>query len=454
MNKALWSKKALAIPACAAIVIGGVTLVATPANADPADLKVTSQSVDGRVLTVTGTGTAGDNIQLDEDFRATRHPIAASGAWTITYTIPGTSTDATQYTITQTRPNGLNEDGQTTITAAADKPFAITGQSVSGRTLTVTGTGDDADTVNFDVGFPVRRTPISADGTWTLSYDIPGTDTDQHTYTINEQRPNLSTVASLTVTAAAEKAQAEFSVTSPDDGATLTSRTVTFTGTGREGDQVNVLDAAGDRLGGFSNFVRVGADEKWTLDVTFADDAAQQQKVTVADVRGGGNGGQAQLTLNLPAATPASQFTLTTPKDGSTVDSRTVTFTGTGTVGDLVNVLDADGNRAAPQVLVQADGSWTTTGTFSDSAALVQDLSVNQVGGGQGQGDIDFTITLPAVEGTPGTGTPGTGTPGTGTGTTPTTGTPVTSTPTTGGGTSTGTTPTRTPVGTLPVVSG
>jgi len=458
MNKALWSKKALAIPACAAIVIGGVTLVATPANADPADLKVTSQSVDGRVLTVTGTGTAGDNIQLDEDFRATRHPIAASGAWTITYTIPGTSTDATQYTITQTRPNGLNEDGQTTITAAADKPFAITGQSVSGRTLTVTGTGDDADTVNFDVGFPVRRTPISADGTWTLSYDIPGTDTDQHTYTINEQRPNLSTVASLTVTAAAEKAQAEFSVTSPDDGATLTSRTVTFTGTGREGDQVNVLDAAGDRLGGFSNFVRVGADEKWTLDVTFADDAAQQQKVTVADVRGGGNGGQAQLTLNLPAATPASQFTLTTPKDGSTVDSRTVTFTGTGTVGDLVNVLDADGNRAAPQVLVQADGSWTTTGTFSDSAALVQDLSVNQVGGGQGQGDIDFTITLPAVEVTPGTGTPSTGTPGTGTGTgtgtTPTTGTPVTSTPTTGGGTSTGTTPTRTPVGTLPVVSG
>ena len=456
MNKALWSKKALAIPACAAIVIGGVTLVATPANADPADLKVTSQSVDGRVLTVTGTGTAGDNIQLDEDFRATRHPIAASGAWTITYTIPGTSTDATQYTITQTRPNGLNEDGQTTITAAADKPFAITGQSVSGRTLTVTGTGDDADTVNFDVGFPVRRTPISADGTWTLSYDIPGTDTDQHTYTINEQRPNLSTVASLTVTAAAEKAQADFSVTSPDDGATLTSRTVTFTGTGREGDQVNVLDAAGDRLGGFSNFVRVGADEKWTLDVTFADDAAQQQKVTVADVRGGGNGGQAQLTLNLPAATPASQFTLTTPKDGSTVDSRTVTFTGTGTVGDLVNVLDADGNRAAPQVLVQADGSWTTTGTFSDSAALVQDLSVNQVGGGQGQGDIDFTITLPAVEVTPGTGTPSTGTPGTGTGTgtTPTTGTPVTITPTTGGGTSTGTTPTRTPVGTLPVVSG
>ena len=452
MNKALWSKKALAIPACAAIVIGGVTLVATPANADPADLKVTSQSVDGRVLTVTGTGTAGDNIQLDEDFRATRHPIAASGAWTITYTIPGTSTDATQYTITQTRPNGLNEDGQTTITAAADKPFAITGQSVSGRTLTVTGTGDDADTVNFDVGFPVRRTPISADGTWTLSYDIPGTDTDQHTYTINEQRPNLSTVASLTVTAAAEKAQAEFSVTSPDDGATLTSRTVTFTGTGREGDQVNVLDTAGDRLGGFSNFVRVGADEKWTLDVTFADDAAQQQKVTVADVRGGGNGGQAQLTLNLPAATPASQFTLTTPKDGSTVDSRTVTFTGTGTVGDLVNVLDADGNRAAPQVLVQADGSWTTTGTFSDSAALVQDLSVNQVGGGQGPGDIDFTITLPAVEVTPGTGTPSTGTPGTGT--TPTTGTPVTSTPTTGGGTSTGTTPTRTPVGTLPVVSG
>ncbi len=88
MNKALWSKKALALPACAAILVGGLTLTASPANADPADLSVTSQSVSGRVLTVMGTGTPGENIQLDEDFRNTRHAIASDGKWTITYTIP------------------------------------------------------------------------------------------------------------------------------------------------------------------------------------------------------------------------------------------------------------------------------------------------------------------------------------------------------------------------------
>jgi len=364
MNKALWSKKALALPACAAIVIGGITLVATPANADPADLSITSQSVTGRVLTVNGTGTPGENIQLDEDFRNTRHAIGTDGKWTITYTIPGTDYASNTYTIEQLK--GLNQDGSKTITAAAQQPvqaFAVKGQSVTGRVLTVNGVGDPADTVNFDVGFPVTRTPINADGTWTISYTIPGTDTDAHTYTINEQRPNLSTAASGTVTARAE------------------------------------------------------------------------------------------------AATPVSTFSLTTPKDGSTVASRTVTFTGTGTPGDLVNVLDADGNRAAPQVLVAADGTWTTTGTFSDSAARVQDLSVNQIGGAQGQGNIEFTITLPAVAVDPGTGNPGTGTPGTGNPGTgnPGTGTPGAGTPTTGtpaagrpaAGTGTGTV-----VGTLPVVSG
>jgi hypothetical protein len=444
MNKALWSKKALALPACAAIVIGGITLVATPANADPADLSITSQSVTGRVLTVNGTGTPGENIQLDEDFRNTRHAIGTDGKWTITYTIPGTDYASNTYTIEQLK--GLNQDGSKTITAAAQQPvqaFAIKGQSVTGRVLTVTGVGDPADTVNFDVGYPVTRTPIKADGTWSISYTIPGTDTVAHTYTINEQRPNLSTAASGTVTASAQPQVQAFAI----KGQSVSGRVLTVNGVGDPADTVN-FDVGYPVLR-----TPINADGTWTISYTIPGTDTDAHTYTINEQRANlSTAASGTVTARAEAATPVSTFSLTTPKDGSTVSSRTVTFTGTGTPGDLVNVLDADGNRAAPQVLVAANGTWTTTGTFSDSAAQVQDLSVNQIGGAQGQGNIEFTITLPAVAVVPGAGNPGTGNPGTGT---PVTGAPVAGTPVAGNGPATGVaTGIGKVVGTLPVVSG
>ncbi|WP_288468537.1 hypothetical protein [uncultured Curtobacterium sp.] len=405
MNKALWSKKALALPACAAILVGGLTLTASPANADPADLSVTSQSVSGRVLTVMGTGTPGENIQLDEDFRNTRHAIAADGKWTITYTIPGTDTTSKTYTIEQL--NGLNQDGSVQITAApqqAAPEFAVTNHTVSGRTLTVTGTGTPGLTVQVDPpNGGVNRVRIPADGNWTLTYEIPDSaGTETRTYRILEQNNGFQTQAEASFTAAAEAQQAAFSVTSPANNSTVGSRTVTFTGTGQQGDSINLLNPNGDRLTG--NVV-VGANQTWSATVTFPNSAARQQAVRVTDVRGGSGAGDTTVNITLPAVAPADQFSLTSPTDGSTVASRTVTFTGTGTPGDLVNTLNEAGDRVAPQVLVGEDGTWTTTGTFSDSAAVVQNLSVNQIGGAQGQGEVNFTINLPAAT-TPPAATP------------------------------------------------
>lgn len=414
MNKALWSKKALAVPACAAIMIGGLTLAATPANADPADLSVTSSSVSGRTLTVTGHGTPSDYIQLSEDFRNTRETIPASGDWTITYTIPGTDTASRTYTVQQLLPNGLNDDGSTTVTAApqAEAPaFAITSHTVSGRTVTVSGTGNPDNTVQIDPqSAPIVRHQIADDGTWSFTFDIPGTDTDSHEYTVLEENNNFQIQAQGSFTAAAQATQADFSVTSPKNGDKVGSRTVTFTGTGQEGDQINVLDTDGNRLGGFNNFVRVGADQTWTLTVPFAADAAQQQTVRVTDVRGASGAGDVTLSITLPAAQTDSALTLITPKDGSTVGSRTVTYTGTGTPGDAVGVSTADGETlVAPATVVGEDGTWTTTGTFSDSAAVQQDLVVTEVDPSDLSvvDTIDFSITLPAVATTPGT-TPGT----------------------------------------------
>lgn len=444
MNKALWSKKALALPACAAILVGGITLTAVPANAAAADLSVTSQSVSGRVLTVTGTGTPGENIQLDEDFRATRHAIAGDGKWTITYTIPGTDTTSKSYTIEQL--NGLNQDGQVTITAAPEAQpadFAVTSPAnnsdVSSRTVTFTGTGRQGDTINLLDTQDNRLTGpvvVGADQTWSATITFPNTAARSQAVRVTDVRGASGagdTTVNITLPAVAPADQ--FSLTSPKSGSTVDSRTVTFTGTGTPGDLVNTLDADGNRV---APQVLVAADGTWTTTGTFSQSAAVVQNLSVNQIGGAQGQGQVDFTITLPAAetTPvATPLTLVTPEDGSTVDSRTVTFSGKGTPGDAIAVVNAEGDVVAPATIVEADGTWTTTGTFSDSAARTQDLTVGEVDSNLDVVDtIDFTITLPAVS----TGT-GTTTPGAGTGTT-----------TPGAATGTGARPT----GSLPVVAG
>ena len=95
-----------------------------------------------------------------------------------------------------------------------------------------------------------------------------------------------------------------------------------------------------------------------------------------------------------------------------------MTYSGKGTPGDAIAVVNADGDVVAPAVVVAEDGTWTTTGTFSDSASTTQDLTVGEVDTDLNVVDtIDFSITLPAVATgtTPGAGTGAGTTPGTGT---------------------------------------
>jgi hypothetical protein len=431
MNTSFWTKKAMALPVCAAIVVGGVALVATPANADPADLKVTSQTVTGGVLTLTGLGTPGENVILQKGFPAERFVIAADGTWKITYTLP----DTAAHTYELDQQNGLNSDGSTTITVAAQVAFAITSHTVSGRTITASGTGTPGNTVQIDPqSAPIARTRIDAAGNWSFTYDIPASaGTTPVTYNVLEENDNLQIQAQGSFTAAAEAATPaeQFSLTSPKSGTTVGSRTVTFTGTGTPGDLVNTLNAAGDRV---APQVLVAADGSWTTTGIFADDAPVVQNLSVNQVGGGQGQGTVSFTINLPAAATApvaTPLTLVTPTDGSKVASRTVTYSGKGTPGDAIAVVSAAGDVVAPATIVAADGSWTTTGTFSDSAATTQDLTVGEVDADLTVVDsIDFSITLPAVA----------------TGTAPVAGT------TPGAGTAP-TTGTR-PAGTLPVVAG
>lgn len=421
MNKSFWTKKAMALPVCAAIVVGGVALGATPAMANPADLKLTSQSVTNGVLTLKGLGTPGENVILQKGFPAERNVIADDGTWTITYTLP----DTAAHTYELDQQNGLNSDGSLTVTVAAQQvtpEFAITSHTVSGRTLTVSGTGNPDNTVQIDPqSAPIIRHQIADDGSWSFTYEIPASaGTNTVTYNVLEENNGFQVQAQGSFTAAAEAATPaeQFSLVTPKNGDTVGSRTVTFTGTGTPGDLVNTLNAAGDRV---APQVLVAADGTWTTTGTFAADAPVVQNLSVNQVGGGQGQGTVNFTINLPAADTApvaTPLTLVTPTDGSKVASRTVTYSGKGTPGDAIAVVNADGDVVAPAVVVAEDGTWTTTGTFSDSASTTQDLTVGEVDSDLNVVDtIDFSITLPAVATgtTPGAGTGAGTTPGTGT---------------------------------------
>jgi hypothetical protein len=203
----------------------------------------------------------------------------------------------------------------------------------------------------------------------------------------------LSSAGALLGTSAAQAAPADLSVTSPTSGQTVASRTVTFTGTGTSGSRINVLDENGDRIPGTGSTTVVNGT--WSTQGTYADDAPVAQTVYVNQLTGFSGDGEISVSFSLPAPKPV--FSVTSPKSGETVDSRTITFTGTGENGSFVNVLDENGDRIpGTGSAVVSNGVWSTTGTYPADAPVAQTITAFQTTGFSGNGEISVSFSLPA----------------------------------------------------------
>ncbi|MFL2000637.1 hypothetical protein ABTU82_08000, partial [Microbacterium sp. A1-JK] len=105
--------------------------------------------------------------------------------------------------------------------------------------------------------------------------------------------------------------------------------------------------------------------------------------------------GEISVSFSLPAV--EGVFSVTSPKPGETVDSRTITFTGTGENGSFVNVLDENGDRIpGTGSAVVSNGVWSTTGTYADDASVAQTITAFQTTGFSGNGEISVSFSLPA----------------------------------------------------------
>jgi hypothetical protein len=208
---------------------------------------------------------------------------------------------------------------------------------------------------------------------------------------------SLALGGALLTASSASAAEAGLTVTSPAQGSTVDSRTVTVSGSVDGYATVIVYAADGTTELGRTNVngdFGVATPYQVTLPA-YADDAPTSQTIEVGGILGGSGIPQVERTFTLPASNFG--LTVTSPTEGQALDSRTVTFTGTGTNGSTVNVLDGDGNRiSGTDAAVVSGGNWSTTGTYADDAAIDQTVYVNQVTGGAGRGTVTRAFTLPA----------------------------------------------------------
>lgn len=464
MTKSSW-RKLLVVPAVLSLALGGALLSATSASAATGNLVVTSptsgQTTPTRDVTFSGTAVAGSKIVIHQDDQAgavleTVASVPADGSWSVDHQY---ATDApvaqTAFVDGVVGGSGFSDAKSVSFSLPAATPAAqltvtspTDGQYVTSRTVTVTGTG--IPTANIALvpskGNPTTGIIVGSDGSWTGQVTFPA-DVDRAQSIVVNQIQGGAGRGSVTVDVNLPATQT-LVVTTPKDGETTATRTVTFSGTGTAGSRVS--------LTGDFPFVQatVGNDGSWSVDVTFADDAAVAQSVRLTQVTGGAGTGDVTVAFSLPAAStpPTTTPTLdtpviTTPKDGAALVGSSVTFEGTGTPGsnivlvavptDQVQAQSRAQARAAQPadptdpIVVGADGTWSVTlaaapGDYTAVAqAFLLDANGDPVLDANGQpvasdpsDPVEFTLTAAAAT-TPVSGT-GTGTTGTGVTTTPT----------------------------------
>jgi hypothetical protein len=415
MTTIRWNRPSVAAAMVGALALGSLAIGSHGASAAaPNTFAVTSpttnSTVSSRTVTFAGTGAAGSTVTVLESDGSPvpgTHPavVGANRAWTTTGTFPPTAPAGEHLTANQVTSGSANGSAPVVVNLPARPShlFAITGpannSTVPSRTVTFTGTGTPGSTVSFlDAGSRVHGTSpalVASNGIWSTTATFPATaPVTEHLTASQVTGSSANGGAPLVVHLPA--LTYPFALTSPADNATVASRTVTFAGTGTPGSTVSILDSGGTRVPGTSP-ATVDPAGAWSTTRTFAPSAPVTEHLVATLVTTGSVTGSVPVTIDLPVTT--HPLAVTSPADNTTVASRTVTFTGTGTPGSTVAVLGA-GGAALPgttPATVGTDGNWSTTATFPATAPVTEHLTASQITGEKPSGRATLVLHLPAA---------------------------------------------------------
>jgi hypothetical protein len=423
-------RKALALPAVLSLALGGALVAAAPASAAPTDLVVTAPlsgaTLDSRVVVFSGSGTE-DSVITIVDAEGTAlagtAPVTVDGgAWTTTATFPDAADVAQSVTVLQTTAGAPDGEAPVNFALPAAEPapveFTVTaplgGTTVATRDVLFEGTGSDGSTVSIvdATATVLAEDVLVVDGAWsttvTFAADAPVDQTVTITQTTGEVTDGEETItielpAAVEVPGPGDGDNAEFEITSPEEGADVDSFVVTISGTGTSGSTVELLDGATDAPLPVDGPIVV-VDGEWTATVTYPDDAFYIQDVYATQTTEGEISGEYYTYFFLPFEMFDAP-TITSPAQDETVVGDQVTFTGTGEPGTSVllfiiptalleeleesleeELATADSRAVAaaepsdPEdpILVAEDGTWTVTlalepDDYTAAAILIDD---------------------------------------------------------------------------------
>ncbi|WP_165901508.1 MULTISPECIES: Ig-like domain-containing protein [unclassified Curtobacterium] len=160
-------------------------------------------------------------------------------------------------------------------------------------------------------------------------------------------------------------------VQTPTNGSTVTTKRPVFSGTGDEGASIEVRSNAGVIIA-----TATVKDGKWSapsdIDLT---NGAYDLTVTQSPVRGDTSNARVNFTVAAEIPTDPAPLVVQAPANGSVVETKRPTFSGTGDEGATIEVKGISGRVVASATV--KDGKWSAPANF-DLGAGFYDLRATQ----------------------------------------------------------------------------
>ncbi|NVJ19810.1 OmpA family protein [Myxococcus sp. AM011] len=323
------------------------------------------------VVTYSGTAEPGASVAVVVDgVTVGTVTAAANGSWSVPVATPladgphsvtATATDAQNHTATDTNAFTVDTATSVSVTTPAE------GVVLTNPVVTYSGTAEPGASVVVVVdGVTVGTVTAAANGSWSVPVAAPLADgphsvTATATDALNHTATDTNTFTVDTGTFV--------SVTTPAEGAVLTNRIVTYSGTAEPGATV-VVRVDGTTVG----TVTVPANGIWSLPVAAPlADGPHSVTATATDALN-----HTATDTNAFTVDATTNVSITTPAEGSTTSNPVVTYSGTGEPGATVVVsvdgttvgtvtVPANGNWSLPVATPLSDGAHTVTATATDT---------------------------------------------------------------------------------------
>ncbi|WP_239256835.1 Ig-like domain-containing protein [Listeria ilorinensis] len=319
--------------------------------------EVTGNSVDG--YTVTGTGTVGNTILIQNADGLTIGTGTVDGDGNYTVTLPAGSAGAEE-SLNAIAENGNGDQSAPTpfmtpadvvVLPTSPTVDSVTGNSADGYTVTGTGTTGDTILIQDADGNTIGTGTVDGDGNYTVTLPAGSAGAEESLNAIAENSNGDQSAPTPFMT----PADAVVLPTSPTVDSVVGNSMdgYTVTGTGTTGDTILIQDADGNTIGTGT----VDGDGNYTVTLPAGSAEAEESLNAIAE---NSNGDQSAPT---PFTTPADSTVLPMSPIVDTVTGNSTdgyTVTGMGTAGNTILIQNAEGLTIGTGI-VDEEGNYTVT---------------------------------------------------------------------------------------------